>query len=211
MYFKFPFSAVREKIKKACNYKERIPHSLCGELWNMSSNHFPPCMYWNSPWGSCSVKEDDLLPVRVPTKLSPAVRRGSVPELFCCIKGMMENLLPWVCHQVKSLIKDDCRECLFLPLFARVLWHLQRGRQKSLPTPTWPCSWHLAHSIGLCPKQSEMEILCQWSLWTPLEELKFELQVQVLSFIYFYFKETYTFCFIFIYKKCANMYERKSN
>lgn len=55
-----------------------------------------------------------LLPVRVLTKLSTAVWRILVPELFCCIKGMMENLLPCVCDQGKSLIKDENREYLFL-------------------------------------------------------------------------------------------------
>lgn len=59
----------------------------------------------------------------------------------------MENLLPWVCHQVKSLIKDDYRVLLaLLATFAGVLWQLQRGRQKSLPTPTWPFSLYLTLS-----------------------------------------------------------------
>lgn len=77
-----------------------------------------------------------LLPVGVLTKLSPAVRRGLVLELFCCIKDMVENLLPWVCHQVKPLIKADYKGVPVLSTFATVLWHLQRGRQKSLPAPT---------------------------------------------------------------------------
>lgn len=92
-----------------------------------------------------------LLPVRALTKLSPAVRRGLVPELFCCIKGMMENLLPWVCRQVKFLIKDDYRECLFLSLFLESCGICREVGRKasSQQSESAPGTWHTA--LGSAP------------------------------------------------------------
>lgn len=39
-------------------------------------------------------------------------------------------------------------------------------------------------------------------IWTPSSS--------ALIYLFFYFKETHAFVFMFMYKKCADMYERKS-
>lgn len=106
----------------------------------------------------------------------------------------MENLLLWGCWQVQPLIKDDYRVLLaLLATSARILWHLQRCRQKSLPAPFWAC-WPLSWAV-----RAGVLLLDERILLTPSEELKFEVQGQVLSFLSFYSWEIHVCLYVYIY------------
>lgn len=178
MYFTFPFSAVRGEKKHATTKRESLsPYVESFEIWVLiTSLHACSRVLLRD----LSLSRKDFAPCQSSHKVKPSCKKRFSTRAVLLHKRHDGKSVAMGLPPSQVSHKGWLQGVPVLVSFPGVLWHLQRGRQKSLLTAIWECSWYLAHSTGLCTKQSEMELLCQWSLWTASEELKFELQVQVL-------------------------------